>query len=284
MPTRWIGGVSRFVSLYKWLDILRATPAVQGVGLDLPELPFLRRWAEVTKSLSPQALSKFIDAGDFSTILQGDDSAEAAKAELSDLLAWSSRVDDLCREASANLTAFPAAVRVIRRLNEMGVDVSAVSGTPEDHVIRHLRQYGIIDCFRAVFAQQAGKKHLALMTIMGYSDADTSRAPLLSAKPPLYDICAMFGDAPKDYEEAQKANEFLSGAIDKPISMYLIQVGRENESWQNFYDNILDRFVRGEWSKESEESLVSQGLQNLDRVWDPSVMPIDTFPKRGEKS
>lgn len=273
-------GISRFVSLYKVLDILRETPSVQAINLNLPTLPYLRRWAEVTKSLSPEALTKFIEQGDFSSILGKGDSAEQAKAELEDIVKWSARVNELAREASANLTAFPAAIKVIRKLNDMGVDICAVSGTPEDHVIKHLRQYELIDCFRAVFAQQAGKKHLALTTLMSGKSSDFGSAPLLDSIKPQYDYCSMFGDAPKDYEESLLANKILSGSESGPVRMCLIEVGRENESWQYFYDKVLNEFVSGSWSKENEAALIKKGLANLDRMWDPNLMPIDTFPKR----
>lgn len=277
-------GITRFVALYKWLDILRETPSVQVINLHLPRLPYLRRWAEVTKSLSPEALQRFIEADDFSSILGQGDSKEEAKAELKDIVVWSNRVNELAKEASANIMAFPSSVKVLRKLYEMGVDLCAVSGTPEAHVIEHLRQYGILDCFQAVFAQQAGKKHLSLTTMMAGYHHEFGDGPLLSQSEPQYDVCAMFGDAPKDYEEAQKANKILSGKESDPVRMFMIQVGHENESWEHFYNNVLDSFVNASWSKQDESRLVQEGLANLDRVWDPKVAPIDTFPKRWRNS
>ena len=274
-------GISRFVALCKWFDILRATPAVTRVIPNLPELPYLRRWSEVTKSLSPEALSEYIEKGDFSALIGPGESTDAAQAELRDVVEWSSRVNQLAKEASQNMSAFPNAVKVIRKLHEIGVDICAVSGTPEDHVIRHLEQHGILDCFRAVFAQQAGKKNLALTAIMAGRLGDGSGKPLLETEPAQYDLCAMFGDAPKDYEEARLSNRTLSGRQEDPLRMFLVEVGRENESWDYFYNSVLDKFVRGSWPREDELRLIQKGLKNLDRAWDPNIMPIDTFPVKG---
>jgi hypothetical protein len=59
----------------------------------------------------------------------------------------------------------------------------------------------------------------------------------------------------------------------------MIEVGRENESWQRFSTNVLDRFITNAWSKEEELELINRGLANLDRVWEPDVLPIDTYAK-----
>jgi phosphoglycolate phosphatase-like HAD superfamily hydrolase len=275
-------GVSRFAALYKWADILRACPSVQAVGVHIPQFKFLRRWEKVSKSLSPEALSKYIQDGDLSAILEKGDAKDEAIQELSDIVQWSNRVNQLAKEASQNLAAFPNAAKVIRKMHDMGVDVCAVSGTPEDHVISHLREYGLLECFQAVFAQQAGKKHLSLMAIMSGKHELASDVPLLKQCKAQYDVCAMFGDAAKDYSESLRANKALTGSENGPVRMYLVEVGRENESWGYFYDNVLDNFVKDSWSREDEQRLIKSGLSNLDRVWDPQTMPIDTYPKRGQ--
>jgi phosphoglycolate phosphatase-like HAD superfamily hydrolase len=197
--------------------------------------------------------------------------------ELQLVAKWSARVNELAPEACLNLTAFPYAVKVIRKLYDLGVDISAVSGTPEAHIITQLKEYGILDCFSAIFAQQAGKKSAALTTIMVGKCSTDPETPYLNSIASHYDLCCMFGDAPKDYEEARKANKALSGDEHNPVRMYFIEAGRENETWENFYKNIVDQFIAGTWSYESEQALIKKGMQNLNRLWDPNSMPIDSF-------
>lgn len=270
-------GKSRFVTLCGWADILRKTPAVQSIGVNIPEFNYLRRWNEITSSLSPEALEAYVEAGDFSAIASDSDSARLAKAELESVIRWSQKVNELVPEATENLTAFPSAVAAIRRAHELGVEICAVSGTPEKHVIKQLRHYGILDCFSAIFAQQAGKKNAALTTITCGSAPGEVKSPMLGTLAANYDVVVMFGDAPKDYQESQKANHLLSGREDSPVRMFFIEAGHENASWQFFMDKVLDKVVSNEWSPEEERSLVEKGLANLDRVWEPEVMPIDTY-------
>lgn len=280
----WDRGVSRFDALCKWADLLRVIPAVQNAGVSIPDFTYLRKWVKITKSLSPEALDAYVKAGDFSGILTEKDSKEALLEEFDLVSKWSKRVNELAKEASENIRAFPYAAQTIRKLHEMGVDLCAVSGTPEDHVIRQLRAYGLLDCFQAVFAQQAGKKNLSLTHMMAGTHDAPDNLPLLNRISPLYDIIAMFGDAPKDYSEAKKANKILSGNENEPVRMFFIKVGYENESWQYFYDHVLDDLIAGTWSRENEQKLIQEGLQNLNRSWTPDIMPIDTFPIKKEEA
>lgn len=277
-------GISRFVALYKWADILRNTPAVAATNVEIPDFKFLRRWQAVTKSLSPESLGAYLEAADFSAVMQAGDTGEAVRDELAQVLRWSKRVDELAHEASENLHPFPEAARAIRRMHELGVDVCAVSGTPEKHVIGHLEEYGLIDCFQAVYAQQAGKKHLSLSHIFCGSHENVEGKTLLDTNAPQYDLVMMFGDAPQDYKECKQANKKLGGSEEKPVRMFFIEAGRENETWKFYCDNVLDKFVSNTWSVEEEQKLINKGLANLDRVWDSGLAPIDTYAKRGEKN
>lgn len=274
-------GITRFVALYRWIELLQQTPSVQEAGVALPKFKFLRRWAEVTKSLSPEALEKYLAQGNFVEIVTEDESVEDALDELRDVAAWSRLVNELAVPASRNLKPFPGAVRSLRALHEQGVDLCAVSGTPEAHVIGQLKEYGLIDLFRGIFAQEAGKKNLALKAMM-VSDMGESEQPLLHASAPRYDVIAMIGDAPQDFNETKKANETLTGREDAPVRMYLLEVGRENESWQYFHDQVMGKLLAGAWPEADEHSLIEKGLDNLDRVWDPNLAPIDTYPKRSQ--
>jgi phosphoglycolate phosphatase-like HAD superfamily hydrolase len=273
-------GITRFRALYMWADVLLQTPTALEAGVDIPKFKYLRRWCDVTDSYSPEALYKYLAEGDFSGILEDGDNQAEAFEELHGVYEWSSRINATVGPATANMTAFPYAVTALKRAHELGVDLCAVSGTPEEHVIKQLGIYGVLDCFIGIFAQQAGKKCVALATMMAGPDFASVDSPVMDNAETNYDVLLMMGDAPKDHGESLKANELLTGSEDSPCRMYFIEVGRENQSWKTFNEEVLDQVFSNTWSKEHEAELVARGLANLDRIWEPDVAPIDTFPKR----
>lgn len=275
-------GISRFQALYTWLDTLKQIPAVVESGVVIPELTYLRRWTNIPgQKFSPESLKAYVEKGDYSQILQTGDSKDEADKELHKVLVWSDDVNArVSGGAVENIVAFPNAVKALRRANEMGVDLVAVSGTPQKHVVTQLGIYGIIDCFTAIYGQQAGQKNEALTTMMAGPDWKGKPTPLLEKLTANYDIILMMGDAPKDYEEAKKANKILTGMTEDPVRMFLVEVGRENESWNVFNKELLNQIVAGTWSRDDELARIQRGLDNLDRVLDMNGSAIDAFPLR----
>ncbi|MDA1140876.1 MAG: HAD family hydrolase [Planctomycetota bacterium] len=273
-------GITRFRALFMWADLLLQTPAAVESGVDIPTFKYLRRWCDVTNSYSPEALYNYLAEGDFSGVLEEGDSRSDAFVELHGVYEWSSRINENVGPATEHMTAFPHAVTALKRAHELGVDLCAVSGTPEEHVVKQLEIYGVLDCFIGIFAQQAGKKSAALATMMAGPDFASAKRPVLENVKANYDVILMIGDAPKDHGESLTANEILTGSEDSPCRMYFIEVDHENQSWKTFNEEVLDQVIANTWKKEHEADLVGRGLANLDRVWDPDVAPIDTFARR----
>ncbi|GIX06342.1 MAG: hypothetical protein KatS3mg115_0745 [Candidatus Poribacteria bacterium] len=266
-------GITRFKALYLWADIVRETRAARSLGLTVPQFKYLRRWTEITSAFSPEALRSYLDRGDLSAVLDAGDDPEDARAELEDVLAWSDAVNARVPEATAHMTAFPNAVRFIQDAYQQGVDIAIVSGTPEDHVKHQVEAYGISGCLEALWAQQAGKKHHALVTMMvgAVSDREIQEAieqerPLLESRPAQYDVLVMVGDAPQDNRERIRANLALSGREDEPIRMFLIPVEEENDAWGELHKN-LGAILDGSWSREDETRRIAAGLRKLDVEW-----------------
>ncbi len=274
-------GVSRFVTLYKWADIVNSTRAASSLGLSAPDFKYLRRWASFTSALSPEALSAFIESGNAAPILSKGESAESAFEELSSVLEWSGRVDALVPEATAHMRAFPNAVAAIQEGYSRGVDYAIVSGTPQSHIETMAVKYGIANCLEALWGQQAGRKSHALATMMigplkreELEAAIELKRPLLETRPAQYDVLTMVGDSPKDNAEREKANLALSGNKEAPIRMRFIPVEAENDAWGLLRED-LDAVVSGEWSLERERQLIQEGLSKLDVAWQES--PVYAF-------
>ena len=274
-------GVSRFIALFRWADIVRGTRAAQGLGLPVADFRYLRRWCDVTSAYSPEALATFIDAGDFTAILEGGDSQEAASEELADVLDWSGKVNALVPDSTANMAAFPNAVKMIHDGYQRGADYAIVSGTPQAHIEAQVGKYGIAGCLEGLWGQQAGRKSQGLVTMMvGPVERDKLQSaiddgkPLLESREAVYDALVMIGDAPKDNEEREKATLALSGRKDGPIRMHLVPVESENDSWAILHGN-LDKIIAGTWSADEEAAMIADGLANLSVEWDES--PVYNF-------
>jgi phosphoglycolate phosphatase-like HAD superfamily hydrolase len=269
-------GVTRFKSVYMWTDILRNSPIVKDMNIELPELKYLRKWADITDKFSPEALYEYLVKGDFGSVLKAGDREEDAFKELHDILNWSNEVNALVPSASENIVAFPNAVKVIKRAYEMGADLAIASGTPEQHVKTMVERYGIDNCLQGLFAQQAGKKNETLVTMMVGPVDDTATEPLLYNHQAQYGVLMMIGDAPKDYKELQKANKRLSGDENVPGRMFMVKVGSQNDSWSLLYQ-ALDDIVKGRWNPRIEKHLIDEAHDNLDRSF-PYDHPINRFP------
>ncbi|MDA1191583.1 MAG: hypothetical protein O3A46_07870 [Candidatus Poribacteria bacterium] len=277
-------GTSRFIALYKWGEIVANSKAAKALGLPVPTFKYLRGWCDVAKAFSPGALKEYIDGGDFSAITKGGGNANDARAELESVLEWSDKVNDLVDDATANMNAFPNAVKMLRDAYSRGCDCCIVSGTPEDHIVKMVENYGIDGCLEGLWGQEAGKKQHALVTMMvgpiSAKEIDAAikdKKPLLDTRAANYDALVMVGDAPKDNEEREKANLALSGQKDTPIGMHLIPVEGENDSWETLHAN-LDKIIAGTWSKEDERAQIDAGLANLSVEWVES--PVYAFKRK----
>jgi len=269
-------GITRFKAVYMWTDVLRESPIVQAMGVKVPELKYLRRWAnEVTQKFSPEALYQYLADGDLSGVVKNDGDRAAAFKELHDIWEWSNQVNALVPSATENISAFPNAVKVIRRAHDMGADLAIASGTPEQHVKTMVQRYGIDDCLQGLFAQQAGKKHQTLITLMA-GPVQEYNGPLFPGIQPQYDALLMIGDAPKDYKELKGANGILTGDENNPGRMFMVKVGGQNESW-GVLDKVLDDICSGTWDRAQEDELIQEALKNLDRRF-PFDSPINRFP------
>ena len=271
-------GISRFHALWKWADLLRDNPFVLRNGVTLPAFHYLRRWAKISPVLSSEALGAFIENGVLTEVVDPDEPAEEALAELKSVARWSLRVDQLAREASQNIVPFPNAVLAVKELHQRGCDICAVSSASESHVLDKLYSYGLLDCFRAVFAQQAGRKSKSLFQIVTGVPAPEDALKSDRRGRMRYDICCMFGDAPTDYTGVKEANRILSGEDSKPIRMFFIEDGAEDGLWAHFREHVADRLLTACWPEAEEQALIEKGIRKLSRTWDANIMPIDTFP------
>ncbi|HEX7069167.1 MAG TPA: HAD family hydrolase [Rhodothermales bacterium] len=212
-------GVNRFPALIAVLDLLRERKEVQDRGAEIPQLPSLRKWISEETKLGNPALERRI-AHDFDE-------------ELANVLAWSKAVNAAVLDIVYGVPPFPLVRESLKKAAERA-DMIVVSGTPLEALEREWEEHDLRQYVQMIAAQEHGskKEHLAL--------AAKGRYPS--------DRILMIGDAYGDLKAA-RANDAL---------FYPVLPGREEWSWQRFYDEALDRFFAGTFAGAYQEGLMRE--------------------------
>ena len=212
-------GVNRFKAVIATMDWLEQRPEITARGIEIPRLPSLRAWvAEETRLGNPALEAKVAETGD---------------AELKKLLDWSLEVNAAIARMVHGVPPFPGVVESLEKAGEKA-DMIVVSQTPIEALEREWKEHGIDKYVRAIAGQEFGRKseHIALAAGGKY--------------PP--DKILMVGDAYGDYKAAAE-----NGAL-----FYPILPGREEESWERFHEEALDKFFAGEYGGGYQDALMKE--------------------------
>jgi phosphoglycolate phosphatase-like HAD superfamily hydrolase len=228
-------GCNRFKAVLLVCDLLREMPRVKRSGVPVPELPYLREWVNTETTLGNPRLKQLVET-----------STGAKKDELALLLEWSKGVNRYVEEIVHDLPPFPGVQESLLRLGEKA-DVMVVSATPEEALRREWAEHGIDKYVALIAGQEMGSKteHLTLAA---------------KGKYPAQQVL-MVGDAPGD----------LKAARDVGALFYPINPGSEEESWQRFVGEGIDRFFAGQYAGGYEAKLIEEFTKLL-----PSQAPWQT--------
>jgi phosphoglycolate phosphatase-like HAD superfamily hydrolase len=199
-------GINRFPGLTLSLDLLAERPEVKRRNFRVPELPGLRRWIErETKLANPTLKAEALATND---------------PDLAVAYEWSVAVNRSIGEIVRAVPPFPFVRESLQSLAGKA-DVMVVSATPGEALHREWEEHGLSPFVGLIAGQEMGskKEHLALAAGGRYEKERT----------------LMVGDAPGD-RKAAEANGVL---------FYPIDPGREDESWQRFFEEALPRFFAG---------------------------------------
>ena len=230
-------GCNRFKAVLLVADLLREMPRVKHSGVPVPELPALREWVKSETTLGNPRLKELI-AG----------ATGARRDELALLLEWSKGVNKYVEEIVHALPPFPGVRESLIRLGE-SADVIVVSATPEEALRREWAEHGIDKHVALIAGQEMGSKteHLTV--------AAKGKYPA--------DQVLMVGDAPGDFKAARDV-----GAL-----FYPINPGGEEESWQRFLGEGIDRFLSRQYAGAYEARLLEEFTKLLpaDPPWKTKV-------------
>ncbi|HEV3167391.1 MAG TPA: HAD family hydrolase [Isosphaeraceae bacterium] len=202
-------GVNRFPGLTLTMDLLAERPEVGRRAFRVPAVIGLRRWIERETRLGNPALKAESEA-------TGD-------PDLALAYQWSEAVNRTIGEVVRDVPPFPLVRESIESLVGRA-DVMVVSATPGEALQREWEEHSLAEHVALIAGQELGskKEHLALATTGRYDK----------------DKILMVGDAPGD-RKAAEANGVL---------FYPIDPGREDASWQRFFEEALPRFFAGTYA------------------------------------
>ena len=212
-------GVNRFPALVMAFDLLKERPEVIKRNVTFPDLASLQRFIDSGVALGNPALKAEV---------------EKTKDEiLARALKWSEEVNRTVSRIVRGIPPFPYVKESLEKLYDKA-DIIVVSATPGEALQREWKEHDIAKFTKIIAGQEMGKKaeHLALTAKGKY-------------KP---DHILMVGDAPGDLKAARSNNALF----------FPINPGEEDESWERFYKEGLDRFLAGTYKGEYESKLIKE--------------------------
>ena len=212
-------GANRFKTLIKTFELLPQRPEVQARNAEFTDLSPVIQWVEKETKLGNPALEKY--------------AAEANDPVIDLTLRWSKEVNKTVSNIVRNIPPFPFVKESLEKLKDKA-DAMVISQTPVEALEREWKEHDIEGYVRLIAGQEYGTKteHLKYAAKNKYPDGKI----------------LMIGDAPGDFQAA-KSNGVL---------FYPINPGHEDESWERFYKEALDKFFNGEYSGEYEDKLIKQ--------------------------
>ena len=212
-------GTNRFKALTRSIDLLKERKEVQARNCSLPNLQAIKEWTKKESKLGNPALEKFASQTDDPVIHK--------------TLAWSKEVNKVIEEMVSDVPPFPFVIDSLKNIQDKA-DVIVVSQTPLEALKREWEEHNIDGYVKLIAGQEFGTKteHLRYTAKGKYPD----------------NKILMIGDAPGDYEAAK-----LNGVL-----FYPVNPGHEEDSWEKFYEEALDKFFNGTYKGDYEKKLLEE--------------------------
>jgi phosphoglycolate phosphatase-like HAD superfamily hydrolase len=212
-------GVNRFPALTMTFDLLKEWPDVQKRRVEIPQAQSLRDWIGRETKLGNPALKAEVERTGDPVLKQALDWSKAVNASVEDIV--------------KGVPPFPFVRESLEKLCARA-DMIVVSATPGEALQREWVEHKIDKHAEAICGQEVGSKAEHLKFAAG-GKYDPSHI-------------LMIGDAPGDYKAARANSAFF----------YPIKPGHEDESWERFYREALDRFFAGTYAGAYEAALIKE--------------------------
>ncbi|MBO8131024.1 MAG: HAD family hydrolase [Candidatus Marinimicrobia bacterium] len=212
-------GVNRFPALIKTFDLLREWDDVRKRHIEVPEAKPLREWIERETKLGNPALKAEVE--------------RTGEPILENALEWSEAVNRTVAEIVHGVPPFPFVKESLEKLSQKA-DIIVCSATPVEALRREWAEHKIEKYVRVIAGQEMGskKEHIQLASQGKYEQGKI----------------LMIGDAPGDMKAARANNALF----------YPINPGGEEDSWERFFREGIDKFLNGTYTKDYEKELINE--------------------------
>ena len=216
-------GTNRFPALTKTFELLCDWPEPMRRGVKIPAVPSLEAWIKSGAALGNPALEKEVEKTGDPILMQ--------------TLEWSKAVNRSIADVVEGVPPFPYFRECAEKLSEKS-DIICVSATPGEALVREWQEHDIAKYAAVIAGQEMGskKEHLKICAAEKYPKENV----------------LMIGDAPGDLAAAR-----ANGALFFPVNP-----GHEEQSWERFYREAMDRFFNHTYAGDYEASLIA-GFEKL---------------------
>lgn len=212
-------GVNRFKALLEAVSLLGERSEVKARNAALPDMSALAEWVSTETKLGNPALESY--------------ASRVNDPRINLALKWSKKVNRDIADLVFGINPFPLVEESLQKLTRKA-DAIVVSQTPVEALKREWEENSIDKYVQLIAGQEYGTKteHIALAAKGKYPD----------------EKILMIGDAPGDYKAASSNG----------VLFYPVNPGHEEESWERFYNEALDKFFGGNYRGEYESRLIDE--------------------------
>jgi phosphoglycolate phosphatase-like HAD superfamily hydrolase len=212
-------GINRFPAVVMVFDLLAERPEVQKRGVKMPDVKSLREWMKKETKLGNPALEKAAH--------------ETNDPILKKALVWSKAVNAAIEFMVHDVPPFPLVRESLEKASKKA-DIICVSATPGEALKREWEEHDIAKFAAVIAGQEMGTKGEHLQLAAG-------------GKYPANRIL-MIGDAEGDLKAARSVNALF----------FPINPGHEEDSWQRFFEEGMDKFFQEEFAGDYEGRLIAE--------------------------
>lgn len=211
-------GINRFKAVLRALELVAERNETKMRNVTVPTLEGLKKWVEKETKLGNPALKAELDTN--------------PDPDLKRTYRWSLDVNEAVSKIVRDVPPFPYVKECLEKIKEKA-DAIVVSQTPIEALEREWKEQNIARYVHLIAGQEMGTKteHIA----MAAGDKYPTEKML------------MIGDAPGDLKAARE-----NGALFFPVNP-----GNEEASWEQFFNEALDKFFSGTYAGAYEESLIN---------------------------
>jgi len=220
-------GVNRFPALTKTVELLRDWPEAMQSGAEIPDLTSLQAWIDSGAALGNPALEAEV--------------SKTGDPVLKQALEWSKAINRSLADRVKGVHPFPWFLACLEKLAPKA-DIICVSVASCEVLEREWQEHDIAKFAAVLAGQEMGskKEHLRIALAGRYAK----------------DCVLMIGDAPGDLAAAR-----ANGALFFPINP-----GNEEQSWERFYREGIERFFNKTYAVSYEASLIEEFEKLLPEV------------------